>query len=151
MPDFLNVKISKILSRLAEAKELTGSNPFKVSAIRKASNVLANLNDSIQLIDDYQKIPGIGPSIAKKISEIKKTGRLEELDELDDKIPTAFWELSKIRGIGLGSMKKLFKEKIFSYERLKENIFKNDLAFFSKSQNENIRSCLLYTSPSPRD
>ena len=139
MPDFLNVKISKILSRLAEAKELTGSNPFKVSAIRKASNVLANLNDSIQLIDDYQKIPGIGPSIAKKISEIKKTGRLKELDELDDKIPTAFWELSKIRGIGLGSMKKLFKEKIFSYERLKENIFKNDLAFFSKSQNENIR------------
>ena len=44
-------------------------------------------------------------------------------------------------------MKKLFKEKIFSYESLKENIFKNDLAFFSKSQNENIRRGIkLYAS-----
>tara|TARA_B100000530_G_scaffold53466_1_gene30022 strand:+ start:131 stop:1687 length:1557 start_codon:yes stop_codon:yes gene_type:complete len=145
--DSLNLKISKILSRLADSKELIGSNPFKISAIRKASNTVANSNDSFHLIDDYQKIPGIGPSIAKKIAEIKLTGRLSELDELDEKIPAAFWELSKIRGLGLGSMKKLFKEKIFSYESLKENIFKNDLAFFSKSQNENIRRGIkLYAS-----
>ena len=81
MADSLNLKISKILSRLADSKELIGSNPFKISAIRKASNTVANSNDSFHLIDDYQKIPGIGPSIAKKIAEIKLTGRLSELDE----------------------------------------------------------------------
>ncbi len=135
----LNIKVSKILSRLADSKELIGENPFKIIAIRKASRTVKNLTDSLELVADYQKIPGIGISISKKISEIILTGRLKEMDELDEKIPKSFWDFSSIRGLGIGSMKKLFKAKIFNYEKLKNIIFQEDLDFFSKTQNENIR------------
>ena len=135
----LNLKVSKILSRLADSKELIGENPFKIIAIRKASNTIKNLNDSLEIIEDYKKIPGIGISISEKISEIVLTGRLKELDELDEKIPRSFWEFSDIRGLGIGSMKKLFAKRIFSYDELKNKIFQKDFDFFSKTQNENIR------------
>ncbi len=135
----LNLKVSKILSRLADSKELIGENPFKVIAIRKASATIKNLNDSLELIQNYQKIPGIGISISEKISEIVLTGRLKEMDDLDERIPRSFWEFSKIRGLGIGSMKKLFMKKIFTYEKLKNLILQKDFDFFSKTQNENIR------------
>ena len=64
-----NKELSKIFAEIADALEFKGENRFKVIAYRKASGVLEDLTDDVEVLArrELREIPGVGEGIAKKI------------------------------------------------------------------------------------
>ena len=54
-------------------------------------------------------LPGIGQSIAEKIDEYFRTGRVKEYDAMKKKFPVDIWALSKIEGMGPKTIRDLYK------------------------------------------
>jgi len=112
-----NWEIAKILSDISFYLEMEGE-PFKPRAYEKAASTIEALDVPLQEI--YQKqglkgieeIPGVGVSIAEKIEELLKTGRLKYYDQFKKKYPFDLEILRRVEGVGPKSLKKL-------YERLK--------------------------------
>ncbi|MFH0896491.1 MAG: DNA polymerase/3'-5' exonuclease PolX, partial [Candidatus Bathyarchaeota archaeon] len=68
-----------------------------------------------------EEIPGVGRSIAEKIEEIIKTGKLTYYDELRKKVPVELESLSGIEGLGPKTIKTLWKElKVKNIEGLEK-------------------------------
>jgi DNA polymerase (family 10) len=90
--------------------------PFKPQAYEKAANVIDGLEEKVELV--YQKggikaledIPGVGVSMAEKIEEIIKTGKMKYYEELKKKYPINLDELGAIEGLGPKSLFKLYKK-----------------------------------------
>jgi len=102
-----NKEIAKNLFQIAEVLELKNSSDrFRIVAYEKAAQTVENY--PTELKDIYEKnglkglndIPGVGASIAEKIAELLKTGRLKYLNEIQKDIPTNELEFLKIPGIG---------------------------------------------------
>lgn len=91
---------------------------FKPRAYQKAAVAIEDLEESVQEIYEkgglkaLEQIPGVGRSIAEKIEELVKTGRLKYYERLKKETPVNLSELTKIEGLGPQKVKKL-------YERLK--------------------------------
>lgn len=110
-----NGEIAKILSEIGEYLDMQNV-PFKPRAYEKAAETVAALTEEIS--ETYKKgglkavesVPGIGVSIAEKIEELLKTGRLKYYEELKKKTPVNLGELTAIEGIGPKSIKKLYEK-----------------------------------------
>lgn len=105
-----NEKLAKIFNRMADALEFLGEIPFKIQAYRKAARTLENLDKDISEIDDFQKLPGIGEGIAKKIKEFLETGKISKAEEIFSKIPEGILDLMQIPNLGPKTLALLNKE-----------------------------------------
>ncbi len=79
-----NSEVAKALREIADLLELQ-EVPFKPRAYRQAAQSIDRLSDQVVVVDargDLDSIPGVGESIAKKIHELIRTGRLKYLEEL---------------------------------------------------------------------
>jgi hypothetical protein len=119
-----NQKIAKILLEIGEMLEIDGV-AFKPRAYKKAAQSLENLPEDISSL--YKKggvkaideIPGIGKSIAKKIEEYLKKGKIKYYEELKEKtairlIITHYFET---KDISLAELKKSAKKRKIIYSR----------------------------------
>lgn len=110
-----NQEIAKILFEISEYLEMQDV-PFKPRAYEKAAGIISGLERELAEIyeeggvEALGKIPGIGLSIAQKIEELIKTGRLKYYEKLKKEIPVDLSALSAIEGLGAKSIKKLYKE-----------------------------------------
>ncbi len=110
-----NLDISKILYEIAAYLEMDNVQ-FKPRAYEKAADVIEALEEDIH--DIYKKgglkaleeIPGIGLSIAGKIEELIKKGRLQYYEDLKRKVPVDLENLLRVEGLGVKSIKKLYQE-----------------------------------------
>lgn len=110
----MNQEIARIFYEIAQYLEMQDT-PFKPRAYEKAGEIIEGLSE--QLTEIYQKgglkalinMPGVGISIAEKIEEFIKTGRVKYYEELKKKIPVDLENLSKIEGLGPKSIHKLYK------------------------------------------
>jgi len=110
-----NREISKILYEIGEYLEIKGV-AFKPRAYEEAGYSIENLEEEVSNI--YKKwglkavedIPGVGVSIALKIEELLKTGRLKYYEKLKKSFPVKIGELSAIEGIGPKMIFKLYKK-----------------------------------------
>jgi len=108
-----NREIAKIFNEIAEYLEMDGVR-FKPHAYQKAAITLENLKDSIE--DIYRQgglkalkaIPGIGESIALKIEEYLKTGKIAYYEEFRRKLPINLDELIAVEGMGPKKAKILY-------------------------------------------
>lgn len=120
----VNQKIAKILLEIGEMLEIDGV-AFKPRAYRKAAQSLENLTEDISSL--YKKgedmalenIPGVGKSIAKKIEEYLKEGKIKYYEELKEKtairlIITHYFET---KDISLAELKKSAKKRKIIYSR----------------------------------
>ena len=119
-----NQKIAKILYEIEEMLEIN-SVPFKPKAYRKAAQSLESLKEDISSI--YKKggikaikaIPNIGQSIAKKVEEYLKKGKVKYYQELKEK--TAIRQIGthyfKTKGLSLEELKKNAKKRKIIYSR----------------------------------
>lgn len=90
--------------------------PFKPRAYQKVADVIEALDEEI--VEIYKKgglkaigeIPGVGASIAEKIEEYIKTGRIHYHEELKKKIPVDLRNLTTVEGLGPKKIKKLYKQ-----------------------------------------
>ena len=119
-----NQTIAQILKEISELLEINGV-AFKPKAYRKAAQSIENLKENIASIykiggmKALEKIPGIGKSIAKKIEEYLKKGKIKYYDELKEKtvirqIVTYYFET---KGINLDQLKRDAKKRKIIYSR----------------------------------
>ena len=121
----INQKISKILSEIAELLEIKGAAFFKLRAYRKAALTLENLKEDISLlykkdgISGLRKIPGIGKSIAEKIEEYLKKGKIKYYQELKEEtaIQAVVTHYFKTKDVPLDELKKSAKKRKIIYSR----------------------------------
>lgn len=89
--------------------------PFKPQAYEKAAMTLESLSEDIE--DRYRReglkglesIPGVGKSIAEKIEEYLKTGKIQYYQEYRNKMPVDMDELTLVEGIGPKMVRDLWK------------------------------------------
>ncbi|MFC1700555.1 hypothetical protein ACFLZ0_00170 [Patescibacteria group bacterium] len=119
-----NKKISKILYDIGRLLEIKGVK-FKPKAYQKAAQVLESLKEDVIAIHEKQglkglkKIPGIGKSIAEKIEEYIKKGKIKYYEKLKketaiQQIITYFFET---KGLSLDEIKNNAKKKKIVYSR----------------------------------
>ena len=98
-----NSEIAKVFADIADLLELKGENQFKIRAYQKAVRSIEHLPVEMeQLVNEnrLKEIPGVGEAIAKKITELVTTGRLEYYEKLTAEFPEGISTLLDIPGIG---------------------------------------------------
>ena len=98
-----NKAIAEILTQLADLLEIKGELPFKINAYRRASRVIEELQQDIELVwqeKQLRQLPGIGEAMAKKIDEYLTTGQMSKLEALKQEIPDTLVQLLKIQNLG---------------------------------------------------
>jgi DNA polymerase (family 10) len=125
-------EVVELLEEIAELLELKGENPFKVRAYRNAARSLLNLekeiNDVVKngTLIDY---PGIGESIATKISTFVRTGRLPYYEKLKRSVPSGLLELLQVQGLGPKKVQILYQKlHIHSIDELQKAAAKGKIA-----------------------
>ena len=78
-------EIAEVLDEIGVLLELKGENPFKVRAYHAGARALETLEEDLDTVvaeGRLQSIKGIGEALAKKITELHATGRLEFFEKL---------------------------------------------------------------------
>ena len=100
-----NPEIAKILRNISILLDMDDV-PFKPRAYEKAALSLETLEEDIEEIHRKGgvkaliQIPSVGQSIAEKIEEFIKTGKIDYYENLRKKAPVDLESLSGIEGLG---------------------------------------------------
>src|SRR5512146_625660 len=99
-----NKAIAGILYETADLMEIDGQDSFRIRSYRNAAEAIEGLPQPVeQLICEPKKlleVPGIGKSMAGKLEEICKGGKLTLHAHLLEKYHPSMLELLKIQGLG---------------------------------------------------
>jgi len=120
----LNQKIAQILYEIEELLNIKGV-AFKPQAYRKAAKSLENLKENISEIykkeglKGLEKIPSVGKSIAKKIEEYLKIGKIKYYENLKEEtaIRQIVTHYFKTKELSLDQLKKDAKKRNIIYSR----------------------------------
>jgi len=110
-----NKEIAKIFYEIADYLEMEGV-PFKPFAYQKAAITLETIEEDVEEIykreglEGLKKIPGVGESIALKIEEYLKTGKIRYYEKFKKKIPVDLQEIIAIEGMGPKRAKILYEK-----------------------------------------
>jgi DNA polymerase (family X) len=98
----MNEEVAALLREYAELTVITGGDVFRVRNYEKAARSIRGWPGDVGQLDlkALRAIPGVGASIAAKITEFRQAGRIKALDELRAKIPPGVLELTKVPGLG---------------------------------------------------
>lgn len=98
-----NSEIGNVFADIADLLELQGENQFKVRAYQKVVRSIEHLPVEVeQLVAENRlgEVPGVGEAIAKKITELVNTGKLDYYDKLKADFPEGISTLLDIPGVG---------------------------------------------------
>ncbi|MBI5306019.1 DNA polymerase/3'-5' exonuclease PolX [Candidatus Wolfebacteria bacterium] len=110
----INQEIAKIFRNFAFYFEMQDI-AFKPQAYRKAADAIEALSQYLEEIYKsggikfLEEISGIGKSMAEKIEEYIKTGKIKEYRELKKKIPVEIAELIAVEGVGPKAVRDLYE------------------------------------------
>jgi DNA polymerase (family 10) len=151
-----NAEVARILEEIAAMLEAEGVE-WKPNAYRRAALTIATLSEDIEEVykqGRLRELPGVGESIAQKIEEYLKTGRIKYYEELKQKYPIDFSSFSKIEGLGPKTIVKLYKFlKVKNLEDLKKAIQEHklkDLPGFGEKSEEKIRKSIELYEQTPQ-
>jgi len=122
----INQEISIILREIARLLEINGEKSvFKIRAYQKAAFILENFPQTVEEIykkdglKGLEKMKGIGKSIASKIEEYLKKGKIKYFEELKNEtaIQQIITHFFKTKGISLDELKKSSRKKSIVYSR----------------------------------
>ena len=110
-----NADVARVLVDLADLLEIQGANPFRVRAHRNGARAIETLAEPISgLVEDPERSPeelsGIGKDLSEKITSIVLTGKLDQLDELREQVPSGVVAMLRIPGLGPKKVGVLFKD-----------------------------------------
>ena len=97
-----NEEIAGLLREYAELTQIAGGDVFRVRNYEKAARSVRGWSEDVGQLDAkaMRAIPGVGASIAAKITEYRETGSIGALDELRARIPPGVLELTRVPGLG---------------------------------------------------
>ncbi len=96
-------RVGTILAEIAVLLALKGENPFKANAYANAARRLEGLTEDLGALvreDRLGELPGFGPSLVAKVTELVRTGRLRYYEDLKAEIPQGVLDLLRIPGLG---------------------------------------------------
>ena len=99
----VNQEISQLFAAIADALEFKQENPFRVTAYRRGSEAVADLDRDVTVLlyeKRLTKVPGIGKGLAGDIAEYLSTNRMSAYDRAMDGVPRSLLELKGISGLG---------------------------------------------------
>src|SRR5690625_1466442 len=143
----LNKKdLVQFLEKIATYLELKGENPFRIAAYRKAAQGLERDVRSLDEIDDFTTVPGIGKGTNDLIMEFIETETSTTLKQLEEEIPAGLIPLLQLPGLGGKRLAVLYKElNIVDAETLKQACIEGkveQVKGFGKKTVQNILSAL---------
>jgi DNA polymerase (family 10) len=103
-------EIAAVLDEIGVLLELKGENPFKVRAYHAGARALETLEEDLGAVvagGRLETIKGIGEALARKITELHTTGRLEFYEKLKASIAPGLVEMLEIPGLGARKIKAL--------------------------------------------
>ncbi len=152
-----NQHVAELLRDIALYLEMDDV-PFKPRAYEKASEGVLGLDRAVgeiyaaEGLAGLEKIPAVGASIAEKIEELLKTGKMEYHEELKKKIPVNLAELRMVGGIGPKKIKVLYQKlKIKNLKDLEAAVRSGNikkLEGFGEKSEENISKGLEFIKKS---
>jgi DNA polymerase (family 10) len=107
-----NVEIARLLFKIADYLEMKETD-FKPRAYRRAALNIESLSKDIEKVAEegkLEEIPGVGESIAEKIEEYLKTGKIKYIQDLKKQIPIDVEGLNAVPGLGPKRIKLLYKK-----------------------------------------
>lgn len=108
-----NRELADTFTLIANLLEIKGETVYVTLAYRKAAESLLSLaGDANQFWKEekLREIPGVGKSIAEKIDELLKTGRLAFLEKLGKEVPPGLAEWLQVPGLGPKKAALIWKE-----------------------------------------
>jgi DNA polymerase (family 10) len=127
-----NPAISKVFTDLANLLDLTGESSFKTQAYRKVAGEIKQLTVPItQLLQEkkLKGIPGVGEAIAKKITQLVTTGKMDLYEKVRSEFPQGVIDLMEVPGIGPKLAAKLYAElHIINIDELKSALWDGRVA-----------------------
>ena len=98
-----NWQVAAALERMAGLLALKGEKDFKVRAYSQAARQVIRTAEPLAALIEagkLEQLPGIGPALARKITELVKSGRSEFLARLEAEVPSSLLALFSIPGVG---------------------------------------------------
>ncbi len=110
-----NQEVARIFYEIADYLEME-EVAFKPYAYQKAAIALESLEEDVGEIykrggtKELEKIPGVGKSIAEKIEEYLKTGKIKYYQQFKKKLPLNLEEIIAVEGMGPRKAKILYQK-----------------------------------------
>ena len=98
-----NKQIGKVLSQIASLLILQGENTFKTRAYANAARRVETLSEPVEDMvheDRLGKVPGLGASMVRHITELVRDGQSSYHQSLVKTVPAGFQEMLTISGLG---------------------------------------------------
>jgi len=107
-----NDEVAAALGELAELMAIAGGDSFRIRAYEKAARAVAEHALDVDTLDEHAltAIPGVGSHIAAKITELRRTGRMSELDDLRAQVPAGLRALLDVPGLGPKRARQVYDE-----------------------------------------
>jgi DNA polymerase (family 10) len=108
-----NRQVAEIFDAMADVLDIQGAGYHRVMAYRRAAENIAALGQPLEEIwrrGELESIPGVGATLAAKIDELMRTGRLEAYQRVREEVPEGVVAMLQIPGIGPRSAARFWKE-----------------------------------------
>lgn len=119
-----NRQVVAIFTAMADMLAIQGENYHRVMAYRRAAENVAALGlplEEIWRAGEVEAIPGIGKTLAAKIDEFMRTGRLSAYEKLQVQVPAGVVEMLQVPDVGPKKAALFWKElSITSVEALEQ-------------------------------
>lgn len=128
---FTNQQVALVFRDIADSMEVLGENRFKTQAYARAAETIEELPTSLYdhlgagTLDD---LPGVGPAITAKITELLSTGVLKFRERLREQVPDGVLTIMRVPGVGPKTALRLYRElEIADVEALESAARNGDL------------------------
>ncbi len=108
-----NAELAERLKTFANLIEIKGENSFRVSAFRRAGDLVEDLERPVaELVSEgtLTDVQGIGPGIAAALTEMVETGQFAAMDEVMDVVPSTLLTMLDIPGVGPKTVARFYRE-----------------------------------------
>ncbi|MFI0740220.1 DNA polymerase/3'-5' exonuclease PolX [Streptomyces sp. NPDC021100] len=139
-----NEEVEALLQEYADLVAITGGDAFKARAYEKAARAVGGFPDDVSAMDvkALREIPNVGKSIAEKVVEYLRTGRVAAFEETRASVPAGVRELLTIPTLGPKKALALYEElRVSSVEELLDAVRAErlrDLKGFGEKTEHNI-------------
>ncbi|TWV58725.1 DNA polymerase/3'-5' exonuclease PolX [Streptomyces misionensis] len=140
-----NDEVEALLREYADLIAITGGDAFKARAYEKAARAVGGYPADVSTLDEdgLREIPNVGRSIADKVAEYLRTGKMAVVEERRARIPAGVRELITIPTLGPKKALRLYEDlHISSVNELAAAIESDalaDLKGFGEKTQDNIR------------
>lgn len=109
-----NREVADVFARVADLLEIKGEVIHRVLSYRRAAESILELPRDLAAIaaeGGLTDLPGIGKTLAEKITELLTTGKLEFYEKLTAELPAGLVDVMRVNGVGPKKAKLFWEQR----------------------------------------